>query len=232
MNFKLNEKTLAVLKNFAQINSQLCIESTKIEVVNSTYSVIGSYTFDEPLPITKEIGIYDINDLLAILSVYKQPTITENTKNIVISGDSSKTTIWTHVKDMMPKVLIQQKYTPTDIKERLDQMGCELEFVLPAEKFNVLMKLSSLLKAEWMFFETAEGKIRITVGNALESSDNISEVLIDVDIKSNSLTGAMKCSMAELRLMPSDYSVKISSKGMTHWTNAIGVEYFIGCTVI
>ena len=232
MSFKVNEKMMAVLKNFSQINVQVCIEADKVEVINGSFSVIGSYKFDEPLPITKELGIYELNEFIAVMSAYKNPDITEHDKFIVISEGSSKMKYWINAKSMLPKILIQNKYTPADIRERLDSVGCELEFVLPAERLNMLMKMASLIKAEWIFFESVDGKIRITIGDALESSHNTWEMEIDSDIKSNTLTKPMKCNMGEFRVMSSDYNVRISSKGMSIWKNALGVEYFIGCAAV
>jgi hypothetical protein len=107
-----------------------------------------------------------------------------------------------------------------------------LIFTLPSEHLNMLLKMSSLMKSEWMFFETIDSGIRITVGEALESSSHTWDVKIESDIKTNTLTKPVKCNMREFHVMASDYQVHISSKGMSYWKNALGVEYFIGCTVV
>lgn len=232
MSFKFSEKTMAVLKNFSQINPQIYIEADKVEVINGSFSLLGSYHFDEPLPVKDGIGIYEINEFIAILSAYKNPDITLHEGYVVISDGSSKSQYWTTARNLLPKVLIQQKYTSDDVRSRLGSIGCELEFILPAEKLNFLLKMAALQKAEYIFFESDGEKIRITVGDALESTNNTHDTTIDVDIKTNKLAAPVRCNMAEFKLMPADYTATISSKGITYWKSALGVEYFIGCTTV
>jgi hypothetical protein len=230
MGFKLNEKTMAVLKNFSQINPQIYVEAGKIEVINGAYSSLGCFIFDEPLPIKDGMGLYEVNEFIAIMSAYKNPEITQHDGYIIISDGNLKTKYHTTARTLMPKVLIQQKYSSDDIRNRMGSLGAELEFVLPAEKLNFLLKMANLTKAEFMFFESDGDKIRITVGDALESSGNTHDVTIDADIKTNCLKTPVKCNMAEFKLLPADYTAIIASKGLTYWKSDLGIEYFIGCT--
>jgi hypothetical protein len=189
--------------------------------------------FDEPLDFSDEIGIYDSSEFLGILSFYKNPEIKNFDKYVTITEGNSKATYFKTAKELLPKVLVQQKFTPDDIKARLDKIGCELQFTLTAEKINMLIKMASIMKSEFVFFETDESKIRITVGNELESSNNNWEITIDSEnITNNSLENPVKLSVMEFKFVPSDYDVKVSSKGMSYWKSVSGIEYFIAVTTI
>ena len=226
--FKFTDKTLAVIKNFSQLNPSLVISPDRVEVISTHKSAIGRYFFEEPLPI-EEIGVYDTPELLSILSIYKTPDIIPNgTKYITITEGSSKVKYFLTASSLLPKVLIQNKFGATEIKERLETIGCELEFILPAEKLNMLLKMCGLIRSEWIFLETVEGAIRLTVGDELESSNNTWEISLTTDITTNELKKPLKLNVSDLRLVSADYAVKISSKGMSGWTSSTGIEYYIG----
>jgi hypothetical protein len=230
--FKIPEKTVAVIKNFSQLNPSIVISSDKVEVISTNKSAIGRYIFEEPLPFEEQIGLFDTPEFLSILGIYKSPDVTTSEKYLTVSEGTSKVRYFTTAANLLPKVLIQNKFDASDIKKRLDTVGCELEFVLPAEKLNMFLKMSQLLRAEWIFFESVDDTIRITVGDELESSNNTWELLITTDIKANTLTTPIKLNVSDLRLVPSDYDVKISTKGMSGWTSASGIEYYIGIFVV
>jgi hypothetical protein len=233
MSFTLPEKTVQVLKNFSQLNPSMILQSDRLEVISTHKSTIGRYVFDEPLDFSDEIGIYDSSEFLGILSFYKNPEIKNFDKYVTITEGNSKATYFKTAKELLPKVLVQQKFTPDDIKARLDKIGCELQFTLTAEKINMLIKMASIMKSEFVFFETDESKIRITVGNELESSNNNWEITIDSEnITNNSLENPVKLSVMEFKFVPSDYDVKVSSKGMSYWKSVSGIEYFIAVTTI
>lgn len=231
--FTLPEKLVTVLKNFSQLNPSLIIYPDKVEVISTHKSCIGIYPFEEPLPFEGTLGLYDTPSFLQVLSFYKNPSIKKNPSNIIVSEGSSKATLLTTADEMLPKVLVQNKYTPDDVKKRLGSVGCDLEFVISAEKLNMLLKMSSLLKSEFIFFETDNDNIRITVANQLEASNDSWELSITgEDVTTNSLETPIKISVSELKLIPSDYKIGISAKGMSQWESAIGVEYLIGVTLV
>lgn len=230
--FKMPEKIVSVLKNFSQLNPSLVISPDKVEVISTHKSAIGTYTFDEPLPMEDVMGLYDTSEFLSILSIYKTPDLTVSEKKVIISEGSSKVIYFTTASSLLPKVLVQNKYNADDIRTRINSLECEIDFVLPAEKLNMLLKMSSLLKSESIFFESVDGIIRITVGDQLESSNNTWEIDITTDVNASTLEGALKLNVSDLRLIPSDYKVKISSKGMSSFVSSLGVEYFIGVFVV
>lgn len=226
--FKMPEKLVTVLKNFSQLNPSIVICNDKVEVISTHKSAIGTYKFEEALPIDQTIGLYDSSEFLSVLSIYKSPDIVVNEKYVTISEGNSKVRYFLTAETLLPKVLIQNKYNSDDIRNRISTIGCELDFILSAEKLNMILKMSSLLKSEWMFFESVVDKIRMTVGNELESSNNIWEVDIFEDIITNTLEAPVKLNISDLKLIPSDYKVLISSRGMSSFTSTLGVEYFIG----
>jgi hypothetical protein len=227
MSFCFTEEETQVLKNFAGINPSMLIQPTGIKVINDISSCVGLYPFKDAYDF-EEFGIFEVPEMLSILSAYKLPQIKVDEKYITISEGSSKVRYFSTAKDLIPPV--------RDAKKKCDSLPAVMEFVFPQEKLVMLRKMASLLKADFVFFETTEDeKIRITVGDALESSNNTWHVVIDTDITANCATKPLQCKESELRIITSDYKVKLAEMGkagISHWESAMGVEYFVALSAI
>ena len=69
---KLSSNTTMVLKNFATINQNLVIkEGSELLTMSSMKNIVAKATVEENFP--KEIAIYDLNEFLASLSIFKSP---------------------------------------------------------------------------------------------------------------------------------------------------------------
>ena len=67
---KLSSNTTMVLKNFATINQNLVIkEGSELLTMSSMKNIVAKATVEENFP--KEIAIYDLNEFLASLSIFK-----------------------------------------------------------------------------------------------------------------------------------------------------------------
>ena len=70
----LSEQTISVLKNFATINQNLVIKKGKtLMTMSSMKNIIAKANIEENFP--KEVAIYDLNEFLASLSLFKSPTL-------------------------------------------------------------------------------------------------------------------------------------------------------------
>ncbi len=82
---------------------------------------------------------------------------------------------------MVPKV--------PDTAKVFAQLDYDLEMKLPADRLAVIMKMASMLKSKFMFFETTEinggSVVRITLGDELETSANNYELFIEMATTQN-----------------------------------------------
>lgn len=220
MEVKFNETELLVIKNFAQITPSMRINPDVLVVRSVSNTCVAKYKFETAYEFPT-FGLYETPELLAILSVYKTPTIKViQDSHIEIVEGSSKTKYFT-----TPLHLIQEI---PDVSGRFDSLSHDMEFVLSQEKLSFLQKMTSVLRADFIFFETEGDKIRITIGEELDNSKNTWNVVIEEEIKANNLPKILKASLADFKLIPADYNVKISKDGISKWTNGLGVEYYIG----
>jgi hypothetical protein len=230
--FKFTETQIQVLKNFSSISPSIAVYPHKTEVVNASGSVCATYDFTPPLNIDTLFGVHEMNELLSVILFYKNPDIIVDGKCLSITDGSSKVKYFTTPSHLIPKVLIQQKYDLETVNNKLEEIGYDLEVMFSSEKLVTLMKMASVLKSNYMFFESCCGDtVKVTVSEKLESSSNSWEENITDGIVINKLEKPMMFNIDELKLMMVDHTVKISPKGVSKWINSFGVTYYIGCCI-
>lgn len=219
---KFTDHEIKVFQNFSNINPSIVIEPDKVQVISIAKSVVGVYPFENPYNFEK-FGIYEMSDFLSVLSVLDKPEFEVLDKYLLIKGSNNdKVKYFTTAIDLMPKV--------PNVEEKFSKIDCELDFDLPIEKLTYINKMASIFKSKFIFFETVNKKIKITVGDELESSYNNYEIDIEDNIRSNKLDVPVKICMSDFKIMSGDYSVKISKK-ISKWSNLNGVTYYIFCSV-
>lgn len=219
MSFKLKEQDVAILKSFSTLNSSMIINPEKFSVVNSSKSCVAFYIPEEKYDF-QEFGIYEMTDFLAALGTLKNPEITDEEKYLVISSNGQKFKYFTTAKDLIQPAKINI--------EKIDAVEFGLEFDLSAEKFSMLMKSANIVRASNVFFETSKKKILITVAEELASSNNSFEIPIEEGITKNDLKEPVAIPISDMRLLPGDYTVKISNK-ISKWTHqGCNLNYYIG----
>ena len=71
---KLSEHTTSILKNYATINQNLVIkEGSELLTMSSMKNIVARAEVEEKFP--KEIAIYDLNEFLTCLSLFKSPVL-------------------------------------------------------------------------------------------------------------------------------------------------------------
>ena len=71
---KLSSETISVLKNFATINQNLIIKSgSVVNTMSAMKNIYGKAKVKEVFP--QEFAIYDLNEFLAILSLFDIPDL-------------------------------------------------------------------------------------------------------------------------------------------------------------
>lgn len=224
--FSFEESAIRVLANFASINPSMLVEPDKLTVMNIPKSIVASYPFEKPYDFDS-FGLFDCADFLAVLSVMKKATIEVNDKCLTITADGDKLTYYTTAKNLIQEI--------PDVNVLFNGSTDQLDFALPADRLAVMNKMVSILKSKYIFFESDGKRVRITIGDELESSSNNYELLIEDGIKTNCLTEPVKISIVDFKVLAGEYNIKIAKKearGKTKyfskWDNLNGATYLIG----
>lgn len=216
-----SDKDLKVLANFASINPSLIVYGDKVAVINASKSVVGEYRFEEPFKF-KSFGLYECGEFLQAYQAIDKPSFEVFDKHVLISGQSDRLIYYTSPENVIPVV--------PNVSEKFNKVECDLVFSLSADKLAILNKMAGILKTKYLFFESTEAGVRLTVSDELESSANSYDISVTENIQTNNLTTPVKLALADFKVLPGDYEIKLSSK-ISKWSNTAGVEYYLGTSV-
>jgi len=211
----LSNDTLNVLKNFATINPNLVFKpGQKLKTISESKTILASATIVEDFP--KEFGIYDLNEFLSVLSLIDNPTLVFEDKAVLITGSGQKIRYFFSESDILT--------TPQkDIQMPDPEVGVNIE----EDKLNQIRKAAAVLGHTELAITGSNGVITASVLDTRDSTSNLFEIDLDKD---NSCKNEFNfvVSIPNLKLLPGDYFVSISSKLISNWTNSnYPVDYFI-----
>jgi hypothetical protein len=212
---KLSDKTLEVLKNFTSINTGISIKSgNTIRTISKQQNVLAKATVAETFD--KEFVIYDLNRFLGTLTSLSDPDITINSdkKVMTIKSGSSKT-----IYGLSDEAMI---VAPPEKELKVE--NAEVNFELTKDNLSQILKMSGVLGLPNIAV-VGDGKkiLASTLDSKNDQSDNFS---IEVGVTKD--TFKFIFTTENLKMIPGDYSVGISSKGISHFKNkSIPVEYWI-----
>ena len=84
----LSKTTLAVLKNFASLNSNLLVQEGNI-IKTITPSMAGMAEVEVEETFDVQFGIWDLNKFLGVISLFNNPSFEFNEKYVQISGNNN-----------------------------------------------------------------------------------------------------------------------------------------------
>ena len=213
---KLSSNTTMVLKNFATINQNLVIkEGSELLTMSSMKNIVAKATVEENFP--KEIAIYDLNEFLASLSIFKSPVLEFEEQYLTIKEEDQPHKKLTYFYSD-PSVVQSPTKTITIPSE-------EVKFHLDMNKLLEMKRAAGVIGSPDMVLQKSSGNSSLLVKDKKNDTANnySSDISTDGD-------GEYKFffKVENLKLFDGDYDVKISSKNISHFKNdKSNIEYWI-----
>ena len=212
---KLSKETIEVLKNFSGINQSIVVkEGSKLKTVNSLKNILAHATVEEDFP--KEFAIYDLTRFLGLISSMEEPELEFNKSDVTVSSDTRK---------------VKYRYADTDYivkpEKDIDMPKSEIKFKLSEEVYVSLEKVATILQLHDICLKGCKksGKILLCATNKKNDSSNDYSEEVGEGVTKN-FNIVMK--KENLKIIPGDYDVSISSKGISHFKNVnLDLEYWI-----
>ena len=207
---KLSKETVGLIKNFAGINSNLLLKSgNKLATISAQKNVMADAVVTETFP---DFGIYDLNEFLGAMSLFEDPELTFNDKWVTIEqgGNSIKY----FAADASVLTAPQKAITFPD---------AEIEFPMSANMLSMIQRTASVLRASDVSIVGDGSTISVVVGdkkNATGNSYNSSVGATDKKFKVN-------LKVENLKMIPGDYHVSISSKKISRFKGAGDLVYYV-----
>jgi hypothetical protein len=213
---EMTEQVQQVLKNFAGINPNIVVEKgNTIRTLSEGRNVFGKATVDVDFPI--KFGIYDLNEFLSVLSLVDEPKLTFSESSCTVADTTGRSNIRYFFTDT------DHLTTPTkDIK----MPDADVMFNIGNDTLNKIKRAASSLGHSELSITPNNGSIALTVFDSENPTSNTFSV--DVDGRYSTDKFNLILSIANLKVLPGDYQVDISSKLISHFTSTeSGVEYWI-----
>ena len=212
----LSNDTKEVLKNFSSINQNLMVNSGNvIGTMSAMKNIVAKATI--PDTFQNEFAIYDLNEFLSALSLFKKPSLNFSDKSVKLDEEGGGSSLNYFFSD--PSIVTSPK---TDIT----MPSVDVEFTFTQDTFNQIMKASAVLG-------TPDVEVKGTVGGDvnLVVTDRKNDTSNDFSMKvgeNSSSTFSHFFKVENLKLLSGDYNVQVSNKGISHFKNVSkDIEYFI-----
>jgi len=170
-----------------------------------------------PDTFNNEFAIYDLNEFLSAMSLFKDPTMSFDEKSVKLSEEGGGSKLTYMFSD--PSIV-------TAPKTEITMPSVDVEFTFTQDTFNQILKASAVLGVPDVVLKgTAGGNVDLTVTDRKNDTSND----FSITVGENSPTDFTYYFKVEnLKLMAGDYKVQVSQKGISHFSNMTKpVEYFI-----
>lgn len=215
---KLSNDTLNVLKNFGNINQGIFFKKGKVlKTVSSGKNILAEVTIAEEIP--SNFGIYNLNEFLSVVSLYKDdPTFEINEKHASIIGNKGRSkTEYRFCEASMLTVAPEKK---------LELPDPEISFEMTAEDFDWVLRSASVLGSPQIAIESDGKKINIKTLDVANDSAHTNS--LDIATGNGNKYRMLFKTENITKVLSGSYDVKISSKGISHFTNKkIPLQYWI-----
>ena len=213
---KLSSNTTSVLKNFASINQNLVIkEGKEITTMSAMKNIVARAEVEEEFP--QEVAIYDLNEFLSALSLFKNPNLEFQDTYVNITEENN------------PKTSLKYFYSDPSVVTTPNKMitmpSNEVTFTLESATLSNITKAAAVIGSADLVLENSSGTPSLTVKD--KKNDTANSYSMGVDTK-----GEGKFSfffkVENLKLIDGKYTVEVSSKNISHMKNeSTPIEYWI-----
>ena len=214
----LSSKTLDVLKNFSTINSSIVFrKGSTVRTISNAENILAKFTGEEVFPV--DFAIYDLSQFLSGISLFSDPQLEFHNENFVsIRGGRQS------ARYFFSDPEITLKSAP---EKNVKFPGSDLQFNLTGEDLIALQKASAVYSLPDLTFQSIEGHDEIKL--ILRDKENDTSNTYDITV-AGSTTGtySLDLKIENIRLLPGDYTVKVSQHLISEWTNVnTDLTYYI-----
>jgi len=210
---KFSSNTLSVLKNFSTINPSIVFKpGSVVRTISPQKTVMAAATIDET--VETQAGVYDLSRFLSTLALFDNPDVEFGQDRFTIKGGRS-----------------ELRYTYTS--ESLMVTPPEKDIVVPDPEVSVNIKwqdIESVRQAagvlqlpEIAFIGDGNTITMSAVDSKTSTADNYNTVVAE-GVSTDPFNMIIKTD--NLKLVPADYEVTLSSKGMAHFKSS-KVQYWV-----
>ena len=208
---KLSKETLGLIKNYASINNNLLFKpGNTLSTIAVSNTIMSSCTVAETFP--NEFGIYDVNEFLAVLSLFEDPDLEFSEKTVTIKQGNSSIKYFAAA----PNSIVVPK-------KEIVFPDAEINFKLEASVLAMILKTAPIIKSTDVALLGDGSTITVVVGDKKNATSNAYTYTL------GTTTSVFKVNLKieNLKMVPGDYDVSISSKKISRFKAAGDLVYYV-----
>jgi hypothetical protein len=208
---KLSKHTTEILKNYSQINGNLLLKAgSKLGTISEQKNIMASTPIAEVIP--SDFGIYDLNEFLGALSLFDDPDLEFTDKYVSIQQNGNQI-----------KYYAAEAANLTAPQKEIVFPDAEINFTLTSATLELIRKTSAVLSAPDLAIVGDGSKITAVVGQKKNASANS----YDVDLGTTDKTFRVNLKIENLKMLPGQYVVSISSKRISRFQGTNDLVYYV-----
>jgi hypothetical protein len=211
---KLSENTLAVLKNFASINSGVVLNEGKNQkTIHPDKSILVEATLEDEFE--TNFGIYDLNQFLGNVTTLKNPELSFQKDSVTISDGELALTY----HGCSPNLIVVPPNKELVLKT------IDVTFSLTNVTLQKLLKVATMNGLPNLTVEGKNGELLLKIHERSNDTSNYGSMKIG-DYAGKDFVATFKTD--NLKLLPDDYTVELQVNAFAKFTNAKNtLKYFI-----
>lgn len=211
----LSTDTLAILKNFSEINNNILFKpGSKLNTISAMKNILAEASITEKFD--TEFGIYDLSEFLRAVELFEKPAIKVNGANYaLISDEKSKQAI---------KYFFADKSVLVAPQKGINMPDKTVAFTLKKDDFARIQKAATTLNLPDIAIKGDGKKISFVATDKKNKSSN--DYSLNVGETDKEFTAYFKAD--NFKIISDDYDVAISKQKISHFINrSKPVQYWI-----
>lgn len=208
---KFNSKDIQILRNFASINQSIVFKpGNTLKTISVSKTIIAQAKLSED--IESLFAIYDLPKFLSAVSLFDDPDLILNESSVTIKAGKEKLS-YTYSE---PSLILAAP------DKNLKLPTIDVEFELKNDVLVRVQKAIGIIGSPEIAFVGDGEKIYVTTANSKDKTDSS----FRVEVGETDKTFKMIYLTDNIKILPGDYQVTISSKGISQFTGE-NVTYWI-----
>ena len=204
---KISKNTLAILKNFRDLNSNILInEGSLLKTLTPAKNVMSSAIVEETFPV--EFGLWDLTSFLGTVSLFDDPDFDFHDKYVNISGSNGSTVKYFYSEPSLLTVPTKDVKMPETV----------VDIEITEDTFNELKKAAAVLGVNDLSICSTDGSnVLAILSDKNNTSSNTYSIEIGYNEEGNIFNFDFK--IDNLRIIPGNYDVCFAEKIVSQFTN-------------
>lgn len=212
---KISKEIISLLKNYSQINNGLKFTPGSVSTISVDDDILAVADIGLEIPVTFEI--YDLQELLATISLFEDADFEFNEDHMIIREG---------------RFAVRYNYAMAGMIVTPDEFDGyppgEVSFNIARKDLSAIVKASSVLKLDTLKFTKTGDKFVMKLICSKNVVKNRFDIEADLETGVDESDFIYSVSMETLKVMPGDYNVSLSSNGYAIFTNDdVKVVYYV-----